>query len=195
MDQLKSSTRAAPTTSAPSKAPINSTSAKPAATSSGAKKKPVMGASAKSLAKPVASEKASLKAGRKHAPEPAAKSVVKPAAKRATKLDGKSKVAAPAAVPLKTEAARATKALVAPIGGIVAIEAKQKLVRDSFTMPRADFDLVHQLKEKALKFHRPAKKSELLRAGLHALAGLSDIQLRHSLDSLTPLKAGRPKKA
>ncbi|CAN5599142.1 hypothetical protein BH09PSE5_BH09PSE5_28940 [soil metagenome] len=71
---------------------------------------------------------------------------------------------------------------------------KQKLVRDSFTMPRADFDLVDALKGRALAFHRPAKKSELLRAGLHALAALSGPELRASLEKLTPLKTGRPKK-
>jgi len=74
-------------------------------------------------------------------------------------------------------------------------KAQTKLVRDSFTMPQLDFDLVAVLKGRALAFQRPAKKSELLRAGLHALQALGDAQLRKALDSLTPLKAGRPKKA
>lgn len=73
-------------------------------------------------------------------------------------------------------------------------EGKVKLVRDSFTMPRDDFDLVGKLKERALGFKRPVKKSELLRAGLHALQGLPDAKLKSVLDGLTPLKAGRPKK-
>ena len=72
---------------------------------------------------------------------------------------------------------------------------KQKLVRDSFAMPAGDFGLIHLLKERALTFRRPAKKSELLRAGLHALAALSDSQLRTALDGLAPLKPGRPKNA
>ena len=70
-----------------------------------------------------------------------------------------------------------------------------KLVRDSFTMPQQDFDLVAMLKVRALVFHRPAKKSELLRAGLHALQALSDQALKESLNRLLTLKAGRPKKA
>ena len=74
-------------------------------------------------------------------------------------------------------------------------KAKAKLVRDSFTMPQADFDLIAMLKQRALVFQRPAKKSELLRAGLHALLALGDIELRVALDQLTPLKVGRPKKA
>jgi hypothetical protein len=72
---------------------------------------------------------------------------------------------------------------------------KAKLVRDSFTMPKLDFDLVDVLKERALGFKRPAKKSELLRAGLHALSALNDSALRATLDALAPLKPGRPKKA
>lgn len=71
---------------------------------------------------------------------------------------------------------------------------KAKLVRDSFTMPQADFALVAALKERALNFKRPTKKSELLRAGLQALAGLDDKALQAALDALTPLKPGRPKK-
>jgi hypothetical protein len=72
---------------------------------------------------------------------------------------------------------------------------KDKLVRDSFTMPGADFALIHQLKERALGFKRATKKSELLRAGLQALASLSDTQLQALLGKLTTIKAGRPKKA
>ncbi len=73
-------------------------------------------------------------------------------------------------------------------------EGAGKLVRDSFTMPSADFALVDLLKDRALRVQRPAKKSELLRAGLHALAGLSPAALARALDALAPVKAGRPKK-
>lgn len=74
-------------------------------------------------------------------------------------------------------------------------KAKAKLVRDSFTMPQGDFDLIAGLKDRALGFKRPTKKSELLRAGLQVLAGLNDTALRSTLDALTPLKPGRPKKS
>ena len=68
-----------------------------------------------------------------------------------------------------------------------------KLVRDSFTMPRDEFELIAQLKARALDFKRPAKKSELLRAGLQVLAALPNPQLLAALEALRPLKAGRPK--
>ena len=72
--------------------------------------------------------------------------------------------------------------------------APAKLVRDSFTMPAGDFALVAVLKGRALQMQRPAKKSELLRAGLHALSALSPQALAKALDALAPVKAGRPKK-
>lgn len=72
---------------------------------------------------------------------------------------------------------------------------KEKLVRDSFTMPQKDFGLIAVLKDRALGFKRPTKKSELLRAGLQVLAALPAPALRSALDALVPLKAGRPKRA
>ena len=81
-----------------------------------------------------------------------------------------------------------------PIKPAVKPKAKEKLVRDSFTMPRGDFELIAVLKERALTFKRPTKKSELLRAGLQALAAMNQKQLQTALDSLPLLKSGRPKK-
>lgn len=78
--------------------------------------------------------------------------------------------------------------------GVAADVAPGKLVRDSFTMPADDFALVGVLKQRALHGQRSAKKSELLRAGLHALSGLSPQALVKALDALAPVKAGRPKK-
>ncbi len=115
-----------------------------------------------------------------------------------------SKAAAPASQPAKArKAARpapAAKPAPAPKPAAAAPAAaketkvKAKLVRDSFTMPQADFALIGTLKERAIGFKRPAKKSELLRAGLQALAGLNDTALKAALDALAPLKTGRPKK-
>jgi hypothetical protein len=110
----------------------------------------------------------------------AVKATVKATPPKARKTSPASKPAV-AAVAEKTEAAAAK-------------QPKLKLVRDSFTIPQADFELIGQLKARALAFQRPAKKSELLRAGLHALAALDDAALRRALDALVPLKAGRPKK-
>lgn len=96
--------------------------------------------------------------------------------------------------PRKAKVAQPVSASVAPPPAPKAEKLKTKLVRDSFTMPAADFALIAALKDRALAFQRPAKKSELLRAGLHALQLLDDTKLRKALDTLTPLKVGRPKK-
>jgi hypothetical protein len=68
------------------------------------------------------------------------------------------------------------------------------LVRDSFTMPEADFVLLAKLKSTALGARRAAKKSELLRAGLQLLAALDAKSLVVALDRLETVKTGRPKK-
>ena len=91
----------------------------------------------------------------------------------------------------KTGAADAE--LKSPKPEAVAIE-RVKLVRDSFTMPRDDYDLIAKLKARAIEFKRPTKKSELLRAGLQQLAALSEKQLRAALAALQPVQTGRPKK-
>jgi hypothetical protein len=72
---------------------------------------------------------------------------------------------------------------------------RRKPVRDSFTMPEADFALIATLKARALAGQRETKKSELLRAGLHALAALDRAALVQALAQLEPVKVGRPKSA
>ncbi|OYT99174.1 MAG: hypothetical protein CFE40_09650 [Burkholderiales bacterium PBB1] len=93
----------------------------------------------------------------------------------------------------KPAAPTPAKAAAAPIGKPP--KAKLKLVRDSFTMPQSDFELIDVLKQRAMNFRHAVKKSELLRAGLQVLAALPDVQLEKALARITPLKTGRPKKA
>lgn len=124
-------------------------------------------------------------------PRVAAKSAAKPAAKAAAKPAAKK----PAAAPVKPVAVKQPVPAPKPAAAAKPPKAKAKLVRDSFTMPQSDFALIAVLKERAIGFRRPTKKSELLRAGLQALAGLNSASLQAALNALTPLKPGRPKKA
>lgn len=71
---------------------------------------------------------------------------------------------------------------------------RAKLVRDGFTMPEADYALIAELKHRLHDVKREAKKSELLRAGLQALALLDAPSLAAALDRLEPVKTGRPRK-
>jgi hypothetical protein len=94
-------------------------------------------------------------------------------------------------VPATTMAAKAAKAPKTP----KAPKAKKvKLVRDSFTMPSSDYALLANLKLKALESKLVLKKSELLRAGLHALSKLDSKQLGALVGTLAVVKTGRPKK-
>lgn len=76
-----------------------------------------------------------------------------------------------------------------------AAKLRKALVRDSFTMPVSDFALIDQLKARAMGHGRVAKKSELLRAGLQALASLDPRKLLTALERLEPVKVGRPRQS
>lgn len=125
-------------------------------------------------------------------PRAAAKPPVK--SRHAPKAAAKPAVKKPLPVPAKPVAVKMPMPAKKPAAPAKPPKLKAKLVRDSFTMPQSDFALIAVLKERALGFKRPTKKSELLRAGLQALAGLNDASLQAALNALAPLKPGRPKK-
>lgn len=69
------------------------------------------------------------------------------------------------------------------------------MVRDSFTFPKTEYAVLDSLKMRAAKLGSPAKKTELLRAGIKAIAAMSDAELLAVLKSVPSLKTGRPAKA
>jgi hypothetical protein len=72
---------------------------------------------------------------------------------------------------------------------------KPKLVRDSFTIPKDEYEVLAVLKQRCVAQAHPSKKSELLRAGIKALAAMSDKGLLAALQAVPSIKTGRPKKA
>lgn len=130
-----------------------------------------------------------------------AKTTVK-AAPVATRKAPAAKTAAPAKAAKPAAAAVKSQASKVPANTVpekVAKEGKHagkkpKLVRDSFTFPAADYALFGSLKQRALKAGHEIKKSELLRAGLASLAGLSDAALLKAVQAIDRLKPGRPAK-
>ena len=72
---------------------------------------------------------------------------------------------------------------------------KPKMVRDSFTIPKDEYAALAELKQRCAKLAQPSKKSELLRAGIKALATMSDKSLLAALKAIPAIKTGRPKKA
>jgi hypothetical protein len=136
--------------------------------------------SAKAPARKAASKPAVSKVATPKAPaakKPAAKA---PATKRTA---SKAIVAKPAAA--KPVAAKPTK--------VEAKSKKPKLVRDSFTIPKDEYAGIDTLKERSVALGRPAKKSELLRAGLMALLAMSPNALHAALEAVPTIKTGRPK--
>ncbi len=71
---------------------------------------------------------------------------------------------------------------------------KLKMERDSFTMPKTEYAQFHVLKERLNKLGQPAKKSELLRAGIMQLSAMTDAALKAALGKVPAIKTGRPKK-
>jgi hypothetical protein len=72
--------------------------------------------------------------------------------------------------------------------------AEQKLVRDSYTIPKLEYAALEQLKLRSANLRRPVKKSELLRAGIAALGAMNDKAFLSILARIPSLKTGRPKK-
>jgi hypothetical protein len=118
--------------------------------------------------------KKKVKAPAKKAPLKGAASVAKKTARPVAKLSAKSAPKAAVKKPKK--------------------EHKKKVVRDSFTMPQSEYQKIADIKATCLKAGMHVKKSEVLRAGLKALAGLNATQLKRALSELEKIKTGRPKK-
>jgi acetylornithine/succinyldiaminopimelate/putrescine aminotransferase len=100
----------------------------------------------------------------------------------------KSKVAKPAV-------ARKTVKKAAQPKKVEKKQAKQNVVRDSFTMPEDEYRVLSEIKKKCLAGGIDVKKSELLRAGLQSLAGMTQAALKKQLSKLAEIKTGRPAKS
>ena len=67
----------------------------------------------------------------------------------------------------------------------------ERVKRDSFTMPVADYERIAQLQKRCMRAEIGASKSEILRAGLVALDALTDEQLAAVVRGLDKVKTGR----
>ena len=125
-------------------------------------------------------------------PAPVVRAASKPAARPAPV---KRKAAAPPKPAPKAALSSApkppAKVITAPAE---APKVKHKLVRDSFTIPKSEYVVLDELKQRATRLTRPTKKGELLRAGIVALNVMSDAAFLAALSAVPSLKTGRPKK-
>lgn len=124
----------------------------------------------------------SLSKRKAHLPAPAKAAVAQKAAP-STKPVVAAKSQAGKAPPKPPVAAKATKA------------KKPKMIRDSMTMPKAEYAVLDVLKLRAAQLASPVKKTELLRAGIKALANMSDAGFLVALKAVPSLKTGRPSKS
>lgn len=69
---------------------------------------------------------------------------------------------------------------------------KPKMVRDSFTIPKMEYAVLETMKARAASLASPAKKTELFRAGIKALAALPDAAFLAAIQAVPSLKTGRP---
>jgi hypothetical protein len=137
----------------------------------------------KPVATPSAAAKPSTTSPAKKAAAPKAAAVKATSGATASKKPvAVKKVAAPKAPLVKAPVVKAPKA------------PKLKMERDSFTMPKTEYAQFAVLKDRLVKLGQPAKKSELLRAGIMQLAAMTDAALKAAMAKVPTIKTGRPNK-
>ncbi len=157
--------------------------------------KPAARTAAKPAAKPAARPAAKAAVKKPAAAAARARPAVKPAAKPAGTPVKAAKKAAPAPKLARKTAAKTAVAPAAVDEVVREKGRKARLVRDSFTMPEHEYEVLGQVKKACLKAGFEIKKSELLRIGVALISQLDLATLQNVLSSLPQLKTGRPKKA
>jgi hypothetical protein len=124
-------------------------------------------------------------------PAPTKNAVTKPTVKSPvhSPVNSPVKAAAKAPTPKKATAKKPTPK---PAANKTVKPKKPKLVRDSFTIPKAEYGVLEELKQRAAQLAHPIKKSELIRAGIKVLASLSGAALLTALNQVPTIKTGRP---
>ena len=146
---------------------------------------------------------------------PASKKPAKPPAKTPAKAPRKTAAKAPQRKPVKsaktavTPPAAPAKAKTSPANAPqpnasekkntaapakAPKEKKIKVVRDSFTLPKTELLQITEMKKRAMTLGVEVKKSELIRAGLQALAGMADTAFKKAMANVPTIKTGRPAK-
>ena len=141
-------------------------------------------AATKPAAKAAPAAKTPAKAPRKTAAKAQQRKPVKSAKTAVTPLAAPAKAPLPKAADKKNTAAPAK----APK------EKKIKVVRDSFTLPKTELLQITEMKKRAMTLGVEVKKSELIRAGLQALAGMADTAFKQAMANVPTIKTGRPAK-
>jgi hypothetical protein len=127
------------------------------------------------------------KSGSLSKPKPAKAKTVKAAPKKNAATTAKQESLVPPAA--KDHSA----AMAAPVKKKEKVKQKVKLIRDSFGMPKNEYLALSDLKLRSARLGMPAKKSEILRAGVAVLSKMSDTLFSTALDAIPSLKTVLPK--
>jgi cytoskeletal protein RodZ len=148
-----------------------------------------------------ASEKKAAKTAVKKMPKPSGKAVVKASSKVSAKSAAKATATKVVATPVVANAAASTPVPAAEAVEVSATKAsktakpkKDKLIRDSFTMPESEYNLIAEVKRRCLANGVAVKKSEVLRAAIVSFAALPDATLGAVLQAQAVIKTGCPPK-
>ena len=150
------------------------------------KTKTVASVNKESMAMSVADQGAALPSSPVKVKKPVSKTAVKVSAK-ADKLSVKPVAAGPVDVPVKATVKVKTPAKNKSDKPVKL--KKIKLVRGSFSLPKVEREVLRDLKTRAQELARPVKKSTLLRAGIKALAAMSDAAFLATLKGVAAVKA------
>lgn len=71
---------------------------------------------------------------------------------------------------------------------------KSKLIRDSFTFPKDEYEQLNEIKSRLLKLGLGSKKTEIIRAAIRNFMQLTDPQLLNAMAQIPSIKTGRPTK-
>ena len=131
------------------------------------------------------------------APATAPAAVSKPVAKPAKKVVAKPVASKPVVTKKAVAVPKAAKVAVANKVDAAkdAKEKKIKMVRDSISIPKAEFLVLGEMKTRAAKLGVEAKKTELIRAGIKVLTALTDTAFVAAVRAVPNIKTGRPAKA
>ncbi|MDP2440358.1 hypothetical protein [Rhodoferax sp.] len=171
-----------------STAPVPSVPVAPASAAAKAVAKRAPRTAVKKVAAPAkpAAKVAVKSVAKKATPKAAVKPVVRTTPTVAPNLEVKTAVKVQPKAPVTAAAKQAEIKLLKP--------KKPKLVRDSFTIPKLEYLKLEELKHRSVKLGTSIKKSELIRAGILALASMSDANFLKVTKAIPAIKTGRPAK-
>jgi hypothetical protein len=111
-----------------------------------------------------------------------AKKVARPVAKRVARPAVQVVPAVTVAAPVETKSDKLLK------------PKKSKMVPVDFTLPMLEYLMLETLKLRSGKLGSPVKKNVLIRAGIKALAAMSDASFLAALKTVPPIKTARSSK-